>query len=106
MAGCVPLLAAGQTLPIQLRVAKTSSKIPLSVPFQTNCLPTYGGYGSGNMENALEAVLAGRMSVHKAIPNETSYYVIHSLVKWQDMPVRSHALLFSCKQECFPSRMV
>ncbi len=66
MAGCVPLLAEGQTLTNQLRVAKTSSRTHLSVPFQTNHLPTYGGYGSGNMEKALEVVLAGRMSVCKA----------------------------------------
>ena len=79
MAGCVPLLAVGQTLPIQLRVAKTSSKTSLSVLFQTNRLPTYGGYGSGNMEKALEAVLAGRMSVRKAaeehgVPRSTLHY--------------------------------
>ena len=65
MAGCAPLLAAGHARPIQLQVAKASTKTPLHVPFQNNCLPTYGGYGSGNMEKALEAGLAGRMSVHK-----------------------------------------
>ena len=66
MTGCAPRLAAGQTLPIQLRVSKASSKTTLTIPFQTNRLPTYGGYGSGNMKEALEAVLVGRMSVHKA----------------------------------------
>ena len=78
MTGCVPLLAVGQTLPIQLRVAKTSSKTPLSVPFQTNRLPTYGGYGSGNMEKALESVLAGRMSVRKAAEeHRVTRYTLH-----------------------------
>ena len=46
-----------------MRVSKASSK---TIPFQTNRLPTYGGYGSGNMKKALEAVLGGRMSVRKA----------------------------------------
>ena len=58
--------ATGQTLPIQLRVSKASSKTTLTIPFQTNRLPTYVGYGSGNMKKALEAVLGGRMSVRKA----------------------------------------
>ena len=35
------------------------------------------------------------------ISSDTSYNVIHSLIKWQVRPARSHTLLFRCKQEHF-----
>ena len=65
MAGCVPFLAAGQTLPLQSRVARSRSKVAVHVPF-TQRLPTYGGYSEVNMERAYEAVASGRMSIRKA----------------------------------------
>ena len=66
MAGCVPFLAAGQTLPLQSRVARSHSKVAVHVPFTSQRLPTYGGYSEINMERAYEAVASGRMSVQKA----------------------------------------
>ena len=66
MAGSVPFLAMGQTLPIQLRVARSHSKVAVNVPFHTQRPPTYGGYSPVSMEKAYEAVAAGKMSVRKA----------------------------------------
>ena len=53
-------LAVGQTLPIQLRVARYHSKIAGNVPFHTHVqhLPTYGEYSPASMEKGYEAVVA------------------------------------------------
>ena len=66
MAGFVPFLVAGQTLPIYSRIVRSHSKAPVKVPFTTHRLPTYCGYSSVNMEKAYEAVAAGKMCVQKA----------------------------------------
>ena len=66
MAGSVPFLMAGQTLPLYSRVVRSHSKAPVKVPFTTQRLPTYCGYSSVNMEKAYEAVAAGKMCVQKA----------------------------------------
>ena len=66
MAGSVPFLAVGQTLPLQLRVSRSHSKVAVSVPFYSQRPPTYGGYSSTSMQKAYEAVTAGKMSVRKA----------------------------------------
>ena len=66
MAGSVPFLMAGQTLPLHSRVVRSHSKAPVKVPFTTQRLPTYCGYSSVNMEKAYEAVAAGKMCVQKA----------------------------------------
>ena len=66
MAGSVPFLMAGQTLPLHSRVVRSHSKAPVKVPFTTQRLPTYCGYSSVNMEKAHEAVAAGKMCVQKA----------------------------------------
>ena len=66
MAGSVPFLAMGQTLPLQLRVSWSHSKVAVSVPFYSQRPPTYGGYSSTSMQKAYEAVTAGKMSVRKA----------------------------------------
>ena len=58
MAGLVPVLAVGQTRPLQLRVARSHSKAAVNVPFQSHRLPTYGGYSSTSMQKAYEAVTA------------------------------------------------
>ena len=66
MAGSVPFLVAGQTLPLPSRAVRAHSKAPVKVPFTTQRLPTYCGYSSVNMEKAYEAVAAGKMCVQKA----------------------------------------
>ena len=68
MAGCVPFLAAGKTLPLQSRVAKSHSKykVAVQVPFLSQRPPTYGEYSEVNMEKAFEAVTSGRLSLRKA----------------------------------------
>ena len=66
MAGSVPFLVTGQTLPLYYRVVKSHNKAPVNVPFTSQQLPTYGGYSSMNMEKAYEAVAAGKMCVQRA----------------------------------------
>ena len=55
MADSVPFLATGQTLPIQLRVARSHGKVAVNVPFHTQRPLTYGGYSSASMEEAVVA---------------------------------------------------
>ena len=80
MAGCVPFLVAGtsQALPLQSRVAKSSNKTKVQVPFLPQRPTKYRDYSSTSMDKACEAVKTGKMSLRRAaidfgVPRSTLY---------------------------------
>ena len=100
MAGCIPLLAEGQTLPIQLRVAKTSSKTPLSVisnesPPNTRWLRQWE-HGEGTGGGACRENVCAAVTPYLKTWNLISYtYIVlvcfdQSAKQWQSKMTECH----------------